>query len=254
MNRLAASFRIAVLLMASLSLLALVQTTASAVPNPKPATANSRHPVPLDPNAPATACLQCHSDLQKGKYVHTAMSMGCTTCHTVTNENGVTRVTLIAPTDQLCESCHALSTDKVLHGPYREGLCVACHSPHASDFPAHTWASAQDICLGCHARSRLKVDDAKQIVTTPWGQTLTVAQMKGFQFLNLNATLTLNHPVEGHPVSGPNTSPLLGPLTCLSCHRPHASNYANLLPVGPLASMPDCRTCGLCKQCHVNMY
>jgi predicted CXXCH cytochrome family protein len=128
------------------------------------------------------------------------------------------------------------------------GLCVACHSPHASDFPAHTWASAQDICMGCHTR-QLKVDESKQTVTAPWGQTLTFAQMKGC----LNATETLNHPVEGHPVSGPNTSPKLAPVTCLSCHRPHASNYANLLSVGPwlrcqTATPADCassatRTC-----------
>jgi predicted CXXCH cytochrome family protein len=154
----------------------------------------------------------------------------------------------------MCVGCHVLTTtDKVLHGPYREGLCVACHSPHASDFPAHTWASAQDTCMGCHTR-RLKVDEAKQTVTTPWGQTLTFAQMKGWQYLNLDATETRNHPVEGHPVSGPNTAPILGSVTCLSCHRPHGSNYANLLPVGPLPSMPDCRNCGLCKQCHATMY
>ena len=116
--------------------------------------------------------------------------------------------------DQMCVSCHALSAaDKVLHGPYREGLCEACHAPHANDFPAHRWASAQDICMGHHTRSRLKVDAAKQTVTTPWGQPLTSAQMKNSQYLNLNTTETLNHPLEGHPVSGPNTSPKLGSVT-----------------------------------------
>ena len=253
MIRLTASYRIAVLL-ASLCLPALAQTTPRAGADATLGSRNSVHPVALDANASSTTCLRCHGDLQKGRYVHTAMSMGCTTCHTVETGSSVTRVALTAPTDQLCANCHVLSTNKVQHGPYREGLCVACHSPHASDFPAHTWASAQDICLGCHARARLKVDDVTQTVTTPWGRSLTFAQMKGSQYLNLNATETLNHPVEGHPVSGPNTSPKLASVTCLSCHRPHASNYANLLPVGPLASMPDCRTCGLCKQCHANMY
>jgi len=253
MIRLAANYKTIVLLMATLSLATSAQMTTSGASLPN--LTNNQHPVALDPNASSTTCLKCHGDLQKGRYVHTAMSMGCTTCHTVQMEKGVTRVTLTSPTVQLCVSCHVLSTtDKVLHGPYREGLCVACHSPHASDFPAHMWASAQDICMGCHVRSRLKVDDAKQTVTTTWGQTLTFAQMKGWRYLSLNTVETLNHPVDGHPISGPNTTPKLGPVTCLSCHRPHASNYANLLPVGPLASMPDCRNCGLCKQCHANMY
>jgi predicted CXXCH cytochrome family protein len=249
MNRFAGNNRITLLLLA-LSIVSYAQAPSGAASN---VTSNDRHPVPLDPNASAATCLQCHSDLQKGKYVHTAMSMGCITCHAVENQNGGTRVRLTAASDQLCVGCHTLSTEKVLHGPYREGLCVACHSPHSSDFPAHTWVSAQDTCMGCHTR-RLKVDDVKQIVTTPWGQALTLAQMKGGQYLNLNAAETLNHPVEGHPVSGLNTSPKLARVTCLSCHRPHASNYANLLPVGQLASMPDCRTCALCKQCHANMY
>jgi predicted CXXCH cytochrome family protein len=256
MIRLAANYRITVLLIASLlSLPSVAQTTRPAGMSPRVDATNSTHPVALDPNAPSTNCLQCHGDVQKGQYVHTALSIGCTTCHTVATENGVTHVRLTAPAEQMCVNCHVPSTtDKVLHGPYREGLCVACHSPHASDYPAHLWASVQDICMGCHTRSRLRVDDAKQMVTTPWGQTLTFAQMKSWQYLNLNSTETLNHPVAGHPVSGPNTSPKLGPLTCLSCHRAHGANYANLLPVGPLASMPDCRNCGLCKQCHANMY
>jgi len=214
----------------------------------------AEHPVPLKADTPASTCLECHGDLQKGKYVHSAMEIGCTACHNITNQNGATHVTLTAASNQLCLSCHTLSTDKVLHGPYREGLCVACHSPHSSNVPAHTWASAQDICLGCHTRERLKVDDAKKVVTTPWGQTLTLAEMKGWQYLNLDATLTHNHPVAGHPVSGANTSPKLAVVSCLSCHGQHASNFESLLPVGAPASMPDCRTCGVCKQCHENMY
>jgi len=212
------------------------------------------HPVPLKADTPAATCLECHGALQQGKYVHTAMSMGCTTCHAINTANGVTRVTLISPATQLCETCHSLSTDKVLHGPYREGLCVTCHSPHSSDFPAHTWASAQDTCLGCHARARLKVNQKAKTVTAPWGKTLTFAQMKGWQFLNLNRTLTGNHPVAGHPVTGPNRKPNLPPVSCQSCHRPHASAYQSLLTAGAPKDMKLCPTCGVCEQCHEAMY
>jgi len=203
---------------------------------------------------PASACLECHSGVQGGKYVHTAMSLGCTTCHSIETKDGVTHVTLALPANKLCQKCHAPSTDKVLHGPYKAGLCVVCHSPHSSDFPNHTLASAQDICLGCHARARLKENQRTKTVLTPWGKALTFSQMKGWMFLNLNVTLTSNHPVAGHPVTGPNVEPGMPPVSCLSCHKSHASQYKNLLAAGPLRSLPDCLTCGVCEQCHTSMF
>ncbi len=212
------------------------------------------HPVVLAANTPAATCLECHSGINKGKYVHTAMSMGCTTCHSIETKSGVTHMRLVSPANQLCETCHTLSTDNVLHGPYREGLCVTCHSPHSSDFPAHLWASEQDTCLGCHAQARLKVDEKSQTVTTPWGRTLTMAEMKGAQFIHLNQALTEGHPVEKHPVTGPNRKPNLPPVSCLSCHKAHASPYKNLLTAGAPKEMKLCATCGVCEQCHENLY
>ena len=211
------------------------------------------HPVTLKPNAESSICSECHSSISKGKYVHSAMTMGCTTCHQVKNEKGVTYVNLVDPVTQLCLTCHSIAQDKVLHRPYKLGDCIVCHSPHASDFPAHTWVSQQDTCLGCHARARLKVNARKKTVRVPWGITLTFNQMQGWMYLNLNATLTANHPVEGHPVSGPNTAlgPKAPPITCLSCHRPHGANHANLLPkMPPDPGMSLCKTCGLCLDCH----
>jgi len=211
------------------------------------------HPVTLKPNAESSMCSECHSSISKGKYVHSAMTMGCTTCHQVKNEKGVTQVNLVAPVTQLCLTCHSIAQDKVLHRPYKLGDCIVCHSPHASDFPAHTWVSQQETCLGCHARVRLKVNARKKTVSVPWGVTLTFNQMQGWMYLNLNATLTANHPVEGHPVSGPNTAlgPKAPPITCLSCHRPHGANHANLLPkTPPDPGMSLCKTCGLCLDCH----
>ncbi len=90
----------------------------------------------------------------------------------------------------------------------------------------------------------------------PWGITLTLDQMKGLLYLGLNSTLTANHPVEGHPVSGPNTAvgPGAPPISCLSCHNPHASNYANLLPkTPPDPAMKLCKSCSLCGDCHKNL-
>ena len=44
-----------------------------------------QHPVLLPANVDPSKCLECHNDKTAGKYVHTAISMGCTTCHAVSN-------------------------------------------------------------------------------------------------------------------------------------------------------------------------
>lgn len=215
-----------------------------------------QHPVQLKADTADSKCTACHTGIAQGKYVHTALITGCTTCHHIQNKGGVTRVNLVSPATQLCLTCHPLSKEKVLHFPYSKGECIVCHSPHASDFPNHTWASTQDLCLGCHAAARLKVDAKLKTATVPWGITLTFAQVQGLQYLGLNQTLTANHPVAGHPVSGPNTAagPNAPPITCLSCHRAHASNFAHLLPkTPPDPDMPLCKSCSLCIDCHHNL-
>lgn len=204
------------------------------------------HPVPLAADTNSSTCLGCHSSLQDGKYVHTAMSMGCTTCHAIQQNGGTTSVTLVAPADQLCFTCHTKSSDPVQHLPYSEGDCIACHSPHSSNFPAHTLAAQQDICMGCHVRGVPKVNFKKKTVTVPWGVTLTFHQMKGWYYIGLNAAHTANHPVKGHPVSGPNTAKgkSAGDISCLSCHKAHTSTQAHLRP----PQFPN--QSDLCLSCH----
>ncbi len=215
----------------------------------------AEHPVPLGKNPDSSVCLQCHSDKNQGKHVHSAIAMGCTTCHDVTTAKGVTLISLVSPANTLCFTCHDKSSDKVLHGPYAEGLCVTCHSPHSSKYPDQLLTDQQDLCLGCHARARLKVNRRKQTVKTPWGVTLTSVEMQGWHFLNLNKTLTDNHPVAGHPVTGPNSALGKGQITCLSCHQPHASNKPNLLPANVRGAKPGLAGLGdyptsLCETCH----
>jgi predicted CXXCH cytochrome family protein len=215
------------------------------------------HPVPLGENPDPAKCVECHADKSKGEYVHTAIAMGCTTCHAVTSKKGVTAIKLVSPASELCFTCHQKSTDEVLHGPYAQGNCSFCHSPHASDFPNQILASPEDLCMGCHVRARLKVNRRKRTATAPWGVTMTLKQLKGWQYINLNKALTANHPVEGHPVIGPNTAAGKGApeITCLSCHQPHHSKWANLLP----PNLPNDKgvmsdQTGLCVTCHKYPY
>lgn len=206
------------------------------------------HPVPLAANADTKTCMECHSSLKEEKYVHSALEMGCTACHEVKNVKGGTEVNLLQPKDVLCFMCHTKSSDPVQHQPYAEGACVVCHSPHSSNFPAHTWAAHQDICMGCHVMGMPKVDRANKTVTVPWGQSLTFKQMGSWYYLGLDSTHTKNHPVKGHPVSGPNPLvPGAPAMTCLSCHRAHTSTVANLIP----PKYPQ--QTQLCVSCHTDM-
>ena len=66
------------------------------------------HPVPLDKNTDSAKCAECHEDKTKGKFVHSAIPMGCTSCHEVRVSKDVTRIKLTTTTPQaLCLTCHA---------------------------------------------------------------------------------------------------------------------------------------------------
>jgi predicted CXXCH cytochrome family protein len=92
----------------------------------------------------------------------------------------------------------------------------------------------------------MKVNRKTHTLTLSWGGRIPFKEMDSWFYLNLDKTHTLNHPVEGHPVSGPNTA--LGndapPITCLTCHDAHHSTLANLIPQKYKS------TTGLCLHCH----
>jgi predicted CXXCH cytochrome family protein len=205
----------------------------------------AQHPVPLGKNPDTAICIACHSDKAKGKHVHSAIKMGCTACHVVSQAKGATVVKLIAPAKELCFSCHAKTSEKVLHGPYAQGNCIVCHSPHSSNWPNQLLAPTQELCMGCHVRSRLKVNAKQQTAKVPWGVTLSLNQLKGWQYIGLNKALNADHPVKGHPVSGPNTALGKGApeINCLSCHQPHHSQSVNLLPANFASQTALCETC-----------
>ena len=46
------------------------------------------HPVPLDKNTDPAKCAECHADKAKGKFVHSAIAMGCTSCHEIRVNQG----------------------------------------------------------------------------------------------------------------------------------------------------------------------
>ena len=77
------------------------------------------HPVPLEKNVDAAKCLECHEDKTKGKAVHSAIAMGCLSCHEIRVNKDITRTKLIKTTSaSLCISCHA-DKDAARHQGHR---------------------------------------------------------------------------------------------------------------------------------------
>lgn len=117
------------------------------------------HPVPLDKNTDAAKCVECHEDKTKGKSVHSAMAMGCLSCHEIRVNRDITRVKLItATTYSLCLTCHADKKAADIKGtvhPPAVRDCLSCHDPHVSDnknqlLKPTSGGAKENLCLDCH--------------------------------------------------------------------------------------------------------
>ena len=120
----------------------------------------AKHPTPLQEDADAAKCLECHEEKSHGNSVHTAVAVGCLSCHEVRVAGDVTRVKLkTATVGSLCLQCHenkkAVAGQSSLHPPSASG-CIQCHDPHASTNRNHTLkplsgGKSENLCLKCHA-------------------------------------------------------------------------------------------------------
>ena len=77
------------------------------------------HPVPLDNRTDDAKCLECHADKAKGAHVHSAVAMGCQSCHEIRTTKTDTRVKLkTITTVSLCLSCHTDKKASDIKGPH----------------------------------------------------------------------------------------------------------------------------------------
>lgn len=185
-------------------------------------------------------CLMCHTDKKKGKYVHSAMAMGCEACHQASSKDGKTTITLMAPATELCLACHQVSKENVMHEPYQKHQCAVCHNPHSSNFIAHTREATNKLCLQCHLERPVK----GETLSLAGGIQVPSAEVKQAPKLALDASHQNGHPWIGHPVGGrPDPLHPGEKMSCLSCHQPHASSQDNLMIAtkkGP----------SVCDKCH----
>lgn len=131
-------------------------------------------------------CFTCHDKKGKKKYVHNPIRDGkCSVCHNP--HNSVNEHLLKNKVQELCLSCHEKNArEKYLHTPYKEGKCLDCHDPHESN------------------NSRL--------ISLESGKSVMVIS---------DLCLECHQKIS----QGKNVHLIVMAGECLSCHRPHSSEY-----------------------------
>ena len=147
-------------------------------------------------------CRACHSQMitqmtgQNRIHWPAISKDGCLNCH---NPHAAPAKGLLkAPMITLCGGCHEDTIKRqersvTKHEPVKEGVCTACHDPHASNNVLLTkGATIVDLCGNCH--------DWQKHSSHPLGEKILDKRNK-----NLS-------------------------LQCLSCHRSHGTEYKGMLP------------------------
>ena len=231
-------------------------------------------------------CLDCHketlTEFQK-KFIHSPMGKrDCEACHLRHGKIPV-RTLKVREEDKLCYSCHSqmvLSMGKMshVHSALKQGKCLPCHNPHASDnksllkkvgneqcFTCHKDTNftrpkqhkpLADGCLVCHAAHGSQYENNLIKGETELCQSCHKFTDAGFR------TAHKNYPVEKGKCTGCHTAhsstndKLLResvhvPLKsgqCESCHKPPADPN----PLGVIA--PDGKLCYTCHKKEENSF
>jgi predicted CXXCH cytochrome family protein len=198
------------------------------------------HPFIEQKDIKSETCFKCHPEVKQGKFVHSAVGMGCENCHQATSEGNKTTVNLIATGGDLCAMCHEASKDPVQHGPFKNGQCLTCHDPHCSEFKAETRAATNSLCLACHALRQVQ----GETVALFGSQKISKADFDAIPKIELDPTQRFGHPWVTHPVAQVADPLHEGEkMSCLSCHTPHTSAQENLI-----VSVKSARN--VCFACH----
>ena len=222
------------------------------------------HPVPLDKNTDAAKCLECHEDKTKGKAVHSAMAMGCLTCHEVRVNKDVTRVKLITATPAvLCLTCHADKKAADIKGtvhPPAVRDCLTCHDPHTSDNknqlvkPA-SGGEKENLCLSCHQTGLHVPEKGSRHAALDLGcDTFHLTHKTGpeptsenrFHLTKAAPALCLDcHDAKDADLQKAHRNQPFATANCLECHDPHQSASPKLM-VKFLHPPFEARSCDTC--------
>jgi predicted CXXCH cytochrome family protein len=177
----------------------------------------------------------------------------CDKCH---RTGGTSPGELAAKGTQLCFRCHgdkrvALQKPGAHEGA--KGDCLDCHTPHASNERGLTGGRERETCLGCHDTIDRLLSASRTVhPTRVEGGKCSIChephQTENGRLLvrpigELCKQCHGGHAQFGHPV-GPNVIDprTKQPVTCLSCHGPHGTQWGFILLDNPSQA--------LCVRCH----
>lgn len=198
----------------------------------------------------------CHASVVDRKFMHgPAAQLKCLDCHDYADApQHLFRLT--KPKRDLCEGCHTLKLNAVVHAPVEDRNCTGCHDPHGSDFrmmllgdpaPKKLDGSTKVLCFNCHDRGLVDKSFVHGPValgacvlchsphSAPHEKLLVKAPQK----------LCLDCHSEAAP-TGMAARHVHKPMEqgCTTCHDPHASNARYQLH----KNVPE-----LCYSCHDGM-
>ncbi len=222
------------------------------------------HPVPLDKNTDSAKCIECHEDKAKGKYVHSAIAMGCTSCHEIRVTKDVTRVKLITATPySLCLTCHADKNAADLKGtihPPAVRDCLKCHDPHTSDnknqlLKPTSGGANENLCLTCHKQGLNVPSTGSRHVALDMGcETCHVIHKTGemgkmefdYHLTKAAPALCLDcHDAKDEALIKAHQGQPFATANCVQCHNPHQSAQPHLMQAftHPPFESGSCDTC-----------
>jgi predicted CXXCH cytochrome family protein len=223
------------------------------------------HPVPLDKDTDSAKCIACHEGKAKGKFVHSAIPMGCTSCHEIRVTKDVTRVKLITTsTYALCLTCHSDKNAADLKGtvhPPAVRNCVKCHDPHQSDnkfqlVKAETGDKGQNLCLECHTKGLNVPQKGSRHAALDMGcETCHVTHKVGqqgkieydYHLTKATPALCLDcHDATSADLIKAHQGQPFATANCVQCHDPHQSRQAKLMQSFTHAPFES----GSCDTCH----
>jgi predicted CXXCH cytochrome family protein len=182
---------------------------------------------------------KCHATLLKGATVH-AVAESCSACHesvdTPHPQKGKKTFKLTQGLPDLCTTCHPAIVDKGhVHFPVAQGMCTACHNPHASNEPKLLTAAGQHVCLPCHPQIADKINDSRVAHPALMTEQACIAchSPHSSNYEDLLLKPVKDTCVTCHDSVIPNNATVLhGPNNdgkCTRCHDPHGSQYDTLL-------------------------